>query len=153
MMQFSLFDRRPEEWLPLLEEHQISVVARGPVAKGLLTEKPLDQASDSMKQNGYLSYSFEELTNARKAMEEVAPDLSMTEKSAQYLLAQPAVASVITGASKIEQLRENIPGGKCTAFNRGGNQSAPISYETRHLQSSSLIAEKPAPVQVLVYLY
>ena len=41
-------------------------------------------------------------------MEEVAPDLSMTEKSLQYLLAQPAVASVITGASKIEQLRENI---------------------------------------------
>nr|WGD84946.1 aldo/keto reductase [Bacillus subtilis] len=83
---------------PLLEEHQISVVARGPVAKGLLTEKPLDQASDSMKQNGYLSYSFEELTNARKAMEEVAPDLSMTEKSLQYLLAQPGVASVITGS-------------------------------------------------------
>lgn len=41
-------------------------------------------------------------------MENVAPDLSMTEKSLQYLLAQPAVASVITGASKIEQLRENV---------------------------------------------
>ncbi|MEC1423296.1 aldo/keto reductase [Bacillus subtilis] len=108
MMQYSLFDRRPEEWLPLLEEHQISVVARGPVAKGLLTEKPLEQAADSIKQKGYLSYSFEELTHARKAMENVAPDLSMTEKSLQYLLAQPAVASVITGASKIEQLRENI---------------------------------------------
>ncbi len=107
MMQYSLFDRRPEEWLSLLDEHHISVVARGPVAKGLLTEKPLDQAADSMKQNGYLSYSFEELTNARKAMENVASDLSMTEKSLQYLLAQPAVASVITGASKIEQLREN----------------------------------------------
>ncbi|WP_187959458.1 aldo/keto reductase, partial [Bacillus mojavensis] len=80
------------------------VVARGPVAKGLLTEKPLEQAADSIKQKGSLSYSFEELTHARKAMENVAPDLSMTEKSLQYLLAQPAVASVITGASKIEQL-------------------------------------------------
>lgn len=34
MMQFSLFDRRPEEWLPLLEEHQISVVARALLPKG-----------------------------------------------------------------------------------------------------------------------
>ncbi|MEH7106132.1 aldo/keto reductase, partial [Bacillus velezensis] len=36
-----------------------------------------------------------------------APDLSMTELSLQYLLSQPAVASVITGASSLEQLREN----------------------------------------------
>ncbi|MED4567810.1 aldo/keto reductase, partial [Bacillus atrophaeus] len=36
------------------------------------------------------------------------PDLSMTELSLQYLLAQPAVTSVIAGASKIEQLKENI---------------------------------------------
>ncbi|MGV4319803.1 aldo/keto reductase [Bacillus mojavensis] len=108
MMQFSLFDRRPEEWLPLLEEHQISVVARGPVAKGLLTEKPLEQASETMKQNGYLSYSYEELAEARKSMAGVAPDLTMTEMSLQYLLAQPAVASVITGASKLEQLKENV---------------------------------------------
>ncbi|MCY8480402.1 aldo/keto reductase [Bacillus mojavensis] len=95
MMQFSLFDRRPEEWLPLLEEHQISVVARGPVAKGLLTEKPLEQASETMAE-------------ARKSMAGVAPDLTMTEMSLQYLLAQPAVASVITGASKLEQLKENV---------------------------------------------
>lgn len=34
MMQYSLLDRRPEEWLSLLEEHGISVIARGPLAKG-----------------------------------------------------------------------------------------------------------------------
>ncbi|MCY7556681.1 aldo/keto reductase, partial [Bacillus altitudinis] len=44
-MQYSLLDRRPEEWFSLLEEQSISVVARGPLAKGLLTEKPLSQAS------------------------------------------------------------------------------------------------------------
>ncbi len=40
MMQYSLLDRRPEESaLPLLHDNGISVVARGPVAKGLLTDK------------------------------------------------------------------------------------------------------------------
>lgn len=34
MMQYSLLDRRPEEWFSLLEEQGISVVARGPLAKG-----------------------------------------------------------------------------------------------------------------------
>ncbi|WNV78264.1 aldo/keto reductase [Bacillus atrophaeus] len=108
MMQFSLLDRRPEEWLSLLEEHQISVVARGPLAKGLLTEKPLEKAGDRVKQNGYLTYSYDELANVRKSVSDIAPDLSMTELSLQYLLAQPAVTSVIAGASKIEQLKENI---------------------------------------------
>lgn len=108
MMQFSLLDRRPEEWLSLLEEHQISVVARGPLAKGLLTEKPLEKAGDRVKQNGYLSYSYDELAHVRKSVSDIAPDLSMTELSLQYLLAQPAVTSVIAGASKVEQLKENI---------------------------------------------
>ncbi|BBP90484.1 hypothetical protein BsIDN1_41020 [Bacillus safensis] len=49
MMQYSLLDRRPEEWFSLLEEQSISVVARGPLAKGLLTEKPLSQASAAIQ--------------------------------------------------------------------------------------------------------
>lgn len=34
LMEYSLLNRRPEEWFPLLNEHQISVIARGPLAKG-----------------------------------------------------------------------------------------------------------------------
>lgn len=32
-MEYSLLNRRPEEWFPLLSEHQISIIARGPLAK------------------------------------------------------------------------------------------------------------------------
>src|SRR5699024_11402352 len=40
MMQYSILDRRPEEnILDLLRDEQISVLARGPLAKGLLTTK------------------------------------------------------------------------------------------------------------------
>ncbi|MBP3038979.1 aldo/keto reductase [Bacillaceae bacterium Marseille-Q3522] len=109
MMQYSLLDRRPEEVLPLLEEHHISVVARGPVAKGLLSEALLKKASDSIKANGYLDYTYAELEELLPLLKEkLAATRSFTEISLQYLLAQPAVASVIAGASSVSQLEENV---------------------------------------------
>ncbi len=40
MNQYSIVDRRAEEEvIPLLREHQISIIARGPSAKGILTDK------------------------------------------------------------------------------------------------------------------
>lgn len=107
MMQYSLLDRRPEEWFSLLEEQGISVVARGPLAKGLLTEKPLSQASPSIQKNGYLQYSFDELQQVIPSLKKVAYDLSLTELSIQYLLKNSAVSSVVFGASSVEQLKEN----------------------------------------------
>ncbi|MEN2451122.1 aldo/keto reductase, partial [Bacillus sp. JR_15] len=108
MMQYSLLDRRPEEWLSLLEEHGISVIARGPLAKGILTEKPLSDANASIKKSGYLSYSYDELIKTKADIEKAAPDLSATETALKYILAQPAVGAVIPGASKLSQLRENV---------------------------------------------
>lgn len=104
MMQYSILDRRPEEEaLPLLAENGISVVARGPVAKGLLSEnyqKKLIQ--------GYLDYSLEELQTILPNLKEtLANKHTLTEAALQYNLANPAVASVIAGASSIEQLIEN----------------------------------------------
>ncbi|MCY7780460.1 aldo/keto reductase [Bacillus haynesii] len=108
MMQYSLLDRRPEEWLSLLEEHGISVIARGPLAKGILTEKPLSDANAAIKENGYLAYSYDELVKTKTDIEKTAPDLSATETAMKYILAQQAVGAVIPGASKISQLRENV---------------------------------------------
>lgn len=108
MMQYSLLDRRPEEWFSLLEEQSISVVARGPLAKGLLTEKPLSQASAAIQKNGYLEYSFEELQQIIPSLKKVAYDLSLTELSIQYLLKHSAVSSVVFGASSVKQLKENV---------------------------------------------
>ncbi|ATI76641.1 aldo/keto reductase [Bacillus licheniformis] len=108
MMQYSLLDRRPEEWLSLLEEHGISVIARGPLAKGILTEKPLSDANASIKKSGYLSYSYDELIKTKADIEKTAPDLSATETALKYILAQPSVGAVIPGASKLSQLRENV---------------------------------------------
>ena len=109
MMQYSLLDRRPEELFPLLEEHQISVVARGPVAKGILTDRPFNQMSDSITQKGYLTYSFEELQSLRSTFEkELLQGRPMQAVALQYCLASPVVASVVAGASNSDQVRDNV---------------------------------------------
>lgn len=108
MMQHSLLDRRPEEWFSLIQEHQVSVIARGPLAKGLLTGRPLDHASDKIKNDGYLHYSYFELVDTLEKVDRVSSSHSRTELALQYCLAHDVISAVIPGASRIEQLRENV---------------------------------------------
>lgn len=103
MMQYSLLDRRPEEWTPLLEDQQISIVARGPVAKGLLSDKMLDKLTT----DGYLNYSYNELKELLPLLQDKLSPRKLNETALQYVLAEPSVAAVIPGASSIAQLREN----------------------------------------------
>lgn len=103
MNQVSILDRRAEEEiLPLAERHGISVVARGPVASGLLTDsKPVE--------NGYLDYSQEELVRLREQLQSlVMPQRSLAQLAIRFSLSEPAVATVIPGASSIEQLEHNL---------------------------------------------
>ncbi|MFP5113481.1 aldo/keto reductase [Bacillaceae bacterium C204] len=105
MMQYSILDRRPEEEaLPLLQEHRVSVVTRGPLAKGLLSDKMLKKVTDK----GYQDYSLNELNEVLPVLKEkVAASRSFTQIALQYNLANPAVASVVAGASSPEQIRNN----------------------------------------------
>ncbi|SFA52638.1 Predicted oxidoreductase [Anoxybacillus pushchinoensis] len=108
MMPYSLLDRRAEEWFPLLKQHHISVIARGPLAKGLLTERPIERASDGTKQNGYVDYSFAELVTLIPKLKAVAPNETLTAIALRFCLAHDAVATVIPGASRLTQLIENV---------------------------------------------
>ncbi len=111
MLQYSILDRRPEEEvLPLLHENGISAVTRGPLAKGLLSNQLLDKASASVREKGYLDYSFEELSELLPLLRDRLTrggERSFTEIAMQYNLANPAVTSIVAGASSVEQLREN----------------------------------------------
>ncbi|MEH7744941.1 aldo/keto reductase [Neobacillus drentensis] len=106
MMQYSILDRSPEEEaLPLLQEHGVSVVTRGPLAKGLLSDKMLEKVTDK----GYQDYSLTELKEVLPMLKEKLTDSrSFTEIALQYNLANPVVASVVTGASSPEQIRSNV---------------------------------------------
>jgi aryl-alcohol dehydrogenase-like predicted oxidoreductase len=105
MSQYSIIDRRPEEQvLPLLEEKGISLIARGPVAKGILTRTGAAKLA-----KGYLEYSEEELSELyAELLEQGGNGRDLAHTAIRFALASPTVAAVIPGASSIEQLLHNI---------------------------------------------
>lgn len=105
MSQYSLLDRRGEEEVyPLLDEHGISVIARGPVASGALADGRDDKAA-----KGFLDYSAAQITDIRHQLRPlVSEQRSMSQTAIRYALHHPAVATVIPGASSRTQLLENI---------------------------------------------
>ena len=103
MMQHSLLDRRPEEWFDFIQDNGASVITRGTVAKGLLTN---DWQTRLERTQNYLTYSHEQLRETLTALSTESESLLAT--ALHYNLAHPAVASVIVGASNPEQLQQNI---------------------------------------------
>lgn len=109
MMQYSLLDRRPEETiLPLTRNHGFSIVCRGSLAKGILTDKKWDAFSSSIQENGYLEYSSSELKDLLSSLKEKFSHRSLTEIATHYCLSSPTVASVVTGASTPNQIKMNV---------------------------------------------
>ncbi|MCT2537457.1 aldo/keto reductase [Aquibacillus koreensis] len=110
MMQYSLLDRRPEEEiLDLLAENQISVVARGPVAKGMLSKQAINKVEEKGK-DGYLDYTYSELKHIAEGLSNKAKDKnqSINSLALQYILHHEAVSSAVVGASSVTQLQENM---------------------------------------------
>lgn len=103
MMQYSLLDRRPEEWFSLLEKNSATLFSRGTLAKGLLTKEGLSRAS---KTEDYLSYSHQELLEALKELNDLEAPLSSIAQ--HYVLQKDVTGSMILGASSEKQLLESL---------------------------------------------
>ena len=103
MMQFSLLDRRPVEWFTDVIGAGASVVARGPLAKGLLTAEG-EKRTEAM--DGYLSYSSGELLELIREFGRLPGTLHSAALA--FVLENSAVASAITGTSSEEQLNETL---------------------------------------------
>jgi aryl-alcohol dehydrogenase-like predicted oxidoreductase len=99
MMQYSIVDRRPEETiLDLLKQNNISVLARGALAQGMLVNKSAKE---------YLNYTKEEIANACKTIHDISGTRRGNAQTAiQYVLHHPAVASAVIGIRNKEQLKE-----------------------------------------------
>ncbi|MBS4194565.1 aldo/keto reductase [Lederbergia citri] len=111
MMQYSLLDRRPEAVMPLLKESNISIVTRGSVAKGILSDKTLGAIeAGTFNAKAYLDYSTEEIKDLIESIKaKLLPhSRSLNEVALQFNLAHETIASVVTGASSVEQLLDNI---------------------------------------------
>jgi aryl-alcohol dehydrogenase-like predicted oxidoreductase len=100
MMQYSLLDRRPEEeCLELLHRNDISVLARGSLAQGLLVNKP---------PKSYLELSATDVENAAAAIKSISVRRSASQTAIKYVLRHPAVTSAVVGVSSIAQLEDVV---------------------------------------------
>lgn len=103
MMQYSALDRRPEEWLDFIVSEGASVVTRGTVAKGLLTNEWAERVG---RANGYNNYTAEELHTTLAKLAAHYGDLHALALA--FNLKEPAIASTVIGASSRQQLEETL---------------------------------------------
>ncbi|GAA0458517.1 aldo/keto reductase [Alkalibacillus silvisoli] len=110
MMQYSIIDRRPEEeMLHYLEQNQVSVLVRGALGKGMLTDMGMKQWERKGNQ-GFLDYEKDELKIIIEKLHDLAKETKVPPQSIaiSYALNHQAVSSLILGASSPEQVQSNI---------------------------------------------
>lgn len=129
MMQYSLLDRRPEEeCLQLLQEHNIGVLARGSVAKGLLVSKPAAP---------YLNYSAEQVQKAAAAVKALSTaPRGAAQTALRFVLQHPAISSAVVGIRTAEQLDDAIAAVNVLPLSVAEmeqlRQAVPVNYYQEH---------------------
>jgi L-glyceraldehyde 3-phosphate reductase len=121
---YHMFNRWIEaELLDVLEEEGIGCIVFSPLAQGLLTDKYLEgipAGSRAARPLGYLrpeAITADKLDKVRR-MDEIARERGQTlaQMALTWDLRHPAVTSVLIGASRVEQIDENVEALRKTYF-------------------------------------
>jgi voltage-dependent potassium channel beta subunit len=123
--QYNLFTRRrvEHEYARLYEDFGLGLTTWSPLASGLLTGKYRDGVPTGSR-GTVETYAFlrERLTDAKRnaivaALQPIAQQLgaSSAQLAIAWCLKNPRVSTVITGATRIEQLRENLKAAEVAA--------------------------------------
>lgn len=116
--QYNLFNRKrvEQEYARLYEDIGLGLTTWSPLASGLLTGKYRDGVPAGSR-GAVESYAFlrDQLTDAAKnrrvsELERVADELDCTlaQLAIAWCLKNPRVSTVITGATRVAQLQENL---------------------------------------------
>ena len=113
--QYSMLarDRVEKEILPITEPKGIGLVVWSPLAQGMLTGKYDDGVPEGSRfEDENTAQRFVTESNSRKvkALKPIADELGITRSqlALAWILRQTGVSSVITGATKISQLEDNV---------------------------------------------
>jgi voltage-dependent potassium channel beta subunit len=114
--QYSMLwrERVEGEILPVTDKKGIGLVVWSPLAMGMLTGKYDDGVPEDSRFGKNSGFGERYLTddNARRvrALKEVADELGVTRSqlALAWVLRQPGVSSVITGATKVSQMEDNL---------------------------------------------
>lgn len=121
---YNMFDRWIEEaLLDTLQEEGIGCIVFCPLAQGLLTNRYLEgipQDSRAAKPHGFLKprhITAEKLTKVRRLNEMAqARGQTLAQMALAWNLRHPAITSVLAGASRIEQIKDNVGALKTLQF-------------------------------------
>ncbi|UCH25552.1 MAG: aldo/keto reductase [Trueperaceae bacterium] len=114
--QYSMLyrERVENEILPVTEPRGIGLVVWSPLAQGMLTGKydggiPKGSRFAQLEQTAE-RFLTEENRHKVEALKSVADDVgvSRAQLALAWVLRQPGVSSVITGATKVDQIRDNL---------------------------------------------
>jgi len=115
--RYNIIDRDIElELLPLCLEEGIGVIPYSPLAGGFLTgkyepDKPAPEGSRGQLRPQWVSrYQNQRNQEIMQEMKNISAEtgMSMSQLALAWLMANPAVAAPIIGASRLEQLDENL---------------------------------------------
>ena len=120
--QYSMLyrERVEQQILPVTEAKGIGLVVWSPLAMGMLTGKYDDGVPEGTRFAANENFRTSFLNDANvakvKALASVADDLRITraQLALAWVLRQDGVSSVITGATKVEQLVDNLAAGELT---------------------------------------
>ena len=108
-VQYSMILRRIEDdLLPVVKETGIGVVAYSPLARGMLAGKPVEAVFGDRAKD--LGDKIEALKKTIEGVEKVAAERGQSpgQMALAWTLRDSAVTTALIGASKLEQIEENI---------------------------------------------
>jgi len=114
--RYNMFDRRIEEGLlDVLADEGIGCIVFSPLAQGLLTNRYLDGIpADSRAAKPAIFLTPKDITEERlskiRRLNEIAQARGQTlaQMAIAWILRQPAMTSVLVGASKVSQVEDNV---------------------------------------------
>jgi voltage-dependent potassium channel beta subunit len=113
--KYNLFfrDHLEKDYLPLFKKHGLGTTIWSPLASGILSGKynqGIPNDSRLAKESWLVPDNFMSLIEKTKQLSQVANELGCTlsQLAIAWCLHNPHVSSVITGATKVEQLLENL---------------------------------------------
>lgn len=117
---YSLADRTPEaDLVPLCLDQGVGLIPYFPLAGGILTGKystGVPAGSRAETQPAFVKRMDEARLALGKRVQEIAEDLGVTASSLSlaWLMSRPAVATIIAGATRVEQVLENVKAAELT---------------------------------------
>ncbi|WP_203649061.1 aldo/keto reductase [Secundilactobacillus yichangensis] len=115
-LSYNMLNREVEDdgVLDTLKENNLGMVAYGPLAEGLLTNRYLGGIPEDFQihwsSTDVMDQGRAKLTEKLNQLNEIAKnrDQTMAQMSLAWLLKDPVVVSVVTGASKVSHLEDNL---------------------------------------------